>query len=187
MRRLTYLIVLAGAIAACSVSAGALTLDQVLVETWVGTGANQAMLVIDFGSASFAFGYRFDGSATGYDMLSTTADHTDLDITVDTSWGSPFITGISYNGYSGYYDAENWQTSNWWEYWTSTDGEAWTSSWVGCGDRTLADGAWDGWTWSPPWPAVGTAPDVPLVPEPSCLIATCSLVGLAVGRLLRRR
>ncbi|MGC8861299.1 MAG: hypothetical protein ACP5R5_00840 [Armatimonadota bacterium] len=187
MKKLATLMLIGGIIATCSVPAGALTFDQVLIESWCGTGSNQAVLVVDFGPASFAFGYRFDGPATGWDMLSTTADQTDLDITVDMTWGSPFITGISYHGYSGYYDSQNWQTSNWWEYWTSSDGETWSSSWVGCGDRALSDGAWDGWTWSPPWPATGTPPDVPVVPEPSSLNAICFLVGLAGVKLLRRK
>ncbi len=169
--------------------AQALTFDQVLVENWVGLGNSTAMLVVDFGPKSFAFGYRFDidNQPTGWDMLSAVADATDLDITVDMSWGSPFITGISYQGYSGYYDSQNWQTSSWWEYWTSTDGETWESSLLGAGYRTLGDGAWDGWTFSPPWPAQGTPPVVPLVPEPSTIGGVFPIIGLAVIRLLRRK
>lgn len=167
--------------------AQALTFDQVLVENWVGLGNSTAMLVVDFGPKSFAFGYRFENQSTGWDMLSAVADATELDITVDMSWGSPFITGISYQGYSGYYDSQNWQTSRWWEYWNSVDGETWSSSWVGCADRVLADGAWDGWTFSPPWPAQGAPPKVPLVPEPSTLGGAFPIIGLAVIRLLRRK
>lgn len=43
------------------------------IQNWTGTGANQAMLIIDWknGAApqSIAWGYRWDGAATGADML----------------------------------------------------------------------------------------------------------------------
>ncbi len=187
MRRPTLWVILAGMIALCAASAGALTFDQVLVETWVGTGANEALLVVDFGPASFAFGYRFDGQKTGFDMISDIAAATDLDFNDNTEYGGHLIDMFSYQGYYLSYDSHTWSNTHWWEYWTSPDGEAWASSWVGCGDRVLSNGAWDGWTWSPSWPEVGTAPDVPLVPEPSPLVAMCSFVGLAGAKLLRRK
>ncbi|MDH7601094.1 MAG: hypothetical protein QHI38_02995 [Armatimonadota bacterium] len=180
------LLVLAVLVLSTSVAHG-LTFDQVLVERWVGAGSSRALLVVDFGAKSFAFGYCFDGQQTGWDLIRTVADATELDVAVDMSWGSPFITGISYQGFAGYYDPQNWQTSRWWEYWNSADGETWASSWVGCSDRVLADGAWDGWTFSPPWPEQGTPPKVPLVPEPSTLGGAFPIIGLAVFKLLRRK
>ena len=43
------------------------------IEFWVGSGANQAALVLDWndgkGDESLAWGFRWDGSATGADML----------------------------------------------------------------------------------------------------------------------
>ena len=43
------------------------------ISNWVGTGSNQAALVVDFhnGQAgdSVVFGYRWDGTASGEDML----------------------------------------------------------------------------------------------------------------------
>jgi hypothetical protein len=185
-KRATY-VILAAALVACAAAAGALTFDEVLIETWVGAGSSDALMVIDFGLASFAFGYRFDGAKTGFEMANDIATATDLDIVDNTEYGGHLIDTFSYHGYYLSYDSHNWSDTHWWEYWTSPDGEAWTSSWVGCGDRVLTDGAWDGWTWSPAWPEVGTAPDVPLVPEPSSLVAMCSFVGLATGKLLRRK
>jgi hypothetical protein len=187
MKNLRKTLVIGCLLAIVAASSQALTFEQVLVQHWVGTGNNQALLVVDFGNESFAFGYRFDGQKTGWDLLTAVADATDLDVTVDMSWGSPFVVGMSYYGYSGYYDSQNWQTSNWWEYWNSADGETWSSSWVGCGDRILTDRAWDGWTFSPPWPQQGTPPRVPLIPEPSTLGSGLILVGLAVAQLLRRK
>lgn len=48
------------------------------ITNWVGTGANESALVIDWqdGGDALAWGYRWDGSATGLDMLTAieTAD-----------------------------------------------------------------------------------------------------------------
>jgi hypothetical protein len=38
-------------------------------EYWIGSGANKAVAIVDFGDDSFAFGYRWDGSSTVSDML----------------------------------------------------------------------------------------------------------------------
>lgn len=53
----------------CCFNASAITLDD--VEVWVGSGASQAGLVIDWadGSSPAVYGYRFDGSPTGEDMF----------------------------------------------------------------------------------------------------------------------
>ena len=43
------------------------------VDVWVGTGSNRAAFVVDWktssGTSSFIWGYRWDGAATGEDML----------------------------------------------------------------------------------------------------------------------
>jgi len=53
----------------CTTAASAITLDD--VEVWVGSGASQAGLVIDWadGSSPAIYGYRFDGSPTSEDMF----------------------------------------------------------------------------------------------------------------------
>lgn len=53
----------------CIHPAAAITLED--VEVWVGSGASQAGLVIDWadGSSPAIYGYRFDGSPTGEDMV----------------------------------------------------------------------------------------------------------------------
>ncbi|HOF17908.1 MAG TPA: PEP-CTERM sorting domain-containing protein [Phycisphaerae bacterium] len=57
-------------LAACSTTGWAYTFDQVSTEFWAGTGGSEAMCILDFGGGnSYAFGYRWDGDATGWDML----------------------------------------------------------------------------------------------------------------------
>ena len=62
-------ILLAAAGLSCTPAASAITLAD--VEVWVGSGASQAGLVIDWadGSAPAVYGYRFDASPTGEDMF----------------------------------------------------------------------------------------------------------------------
>ena len=146
------------------------------IQYWAGTGANQSGLVIDFhdGTAqqSFVWGFRWDGSATGYDMI------TAIDVaSVELSISSPsYITSVSFlddqgvnhsqvNGSFAVYPAD--YTS--WGYYIaggaatlfdsnppygpigtvnppgggSSIPTSWTASPSGTSDRTLADGSWD--------------------------------------------
>ncbi len=52
------------------------------IDYWVGTGSNEAALVVDFktssGDASYAWGYKWDGTATGEDMFRAIAGTTVL-------------------------------------------------------------------------------------------------------------
>jgi hypothetical protein len=145
-------------------------------------------MVVDFGEKSFAFGYNWDGVKTGKQMLIDIADATALDVSFGSKYG--LTQGISYGQYSLSYDSDTYDPDNpssWWEYWVSDDGQSWTSYWDGCSNRELVDGGWDGWGWSPPWPGVGSAPNAPIVPEPTSILALTSLIGLAAStRLLRR-
>lgn len=63
----TLLVVLPAAVQAGPVT----SLDD--VDVWVGTGSNRAAFVVDWrtgtGTSSFVWGYRWDGTATGEDML----------------------------------------------------------------------------------------------------------------------
>jgi hypothetical protein len=142
---------LAAALSALLLCAGAATagLDPfgsrlVDIEYWAGTGAQRAVLVVDFGpGVSYAFGYRFDGTKTGLDMLQAVSEAGGLSYTHNTEYGAPFVDSIRYMGrtmgaYRGYPD-------NWLCYYIGCDGANWTFSFVGAADRTLADGAWDGW------------------------------------------
>lgn len=167
-----------------SASAGyGLTFDQVDVEYWTGTGSNSAMLVVDYGQDSFLFGYRWDGEATGWDMISQIADGGPLDIT-SVSWGGAYtIEGISYSYNDVLYEAEPDWGNYYWGYWNSVDGLQWDPSNVGMSARQLQDGDWDGWSIEEA--VVSYIPlNPPQVPEPTTmlLLAAGSMVLLRQGK-----
>ncbi len=70
--------------ALCSVANAApyTSFDFSNIDYWVGTGDKQAALVVDFhtpgGDASYAWGYKWDGTATGEDMFRAIAGTTVL-------------------------------------------------------------------------------------------------------------
>lgn len=70
------------------------TLDN--IQLWVGTGSKRAALVIDFKAGpnpqSLAWGYRWDGTATGEDMLRAIAGSNDAGLRS----GLQFFTGFGY-------------------------------------------------------------------------------------------
>jgi hypothetical protein len=82
------------------------TFDDIVL--WTGTGSNQAGLVIDFHDGktkqSFVWGFRWDGQATGSEMISAIADaDTNLSIQIGGTLGSGFfLTQVSY--FDGVFD-----------------------------------------------------------------------------------
>ena len=182
------------------------TFDQVAVEQWAGSGANEAMCVIDFGGGNnYAFGYRWDGPATSEDMLVDLDAQTNL--TIDYSYHPTYgfgLDGISYQGHSivvspfwdPYYPAFWWSghaaydedlyDDNWNYIGTVThpaaagDGENWLYAPLGASSRELADGVWDGWTQGENWVA-----DPPATPTPEPM--TAAMMAVAAAFFVRRR
>ena len=159
--------------------------SEVAIEYSAGSGANQAVTVLDFGDDSYAFEYRWDGSATGIDMILALDAAGPLEVTTQDFGFGLFVDTITYESLvmgGGY-------PTNWIGYFISTDGEVWTESTLGASDRALTDGDWDGWArqFSDPFPdPLASIPQTPLaltVPEPTSLL----LMTGALGLLLRRR
>ncbi|HPQ70576.1 MAG TPA: hypothetical protein PKW95_15735 [bacterium] len=127
--------------------------DDYDVTYWAGTGANEAVLVVDWGSVTMMWGYRWDGSATGQDMMAA-IDEASERFYAEYLYGGAAVYGIGWDadgdGFSktdadDYYE-EGW-SSGYWSYWLSTDGRTWSYSSVGFAGRTLSNGCWDGWSW----------------------------------------
>lgn len=165
---LAALIVLA---AACT---GANAFSFADITYWVGSGSNQAALVIDWNDGiqpvSLAWGYRWDGSATGYDMFKAIVDADPyLSVNYDNR-GGLVVFGIGYDvdrdgyayvpgddetGHAADADdhyKEGWMTAGYWSYNiidnredfcnTSTD---WGWSAEGFRIRPLVNNSWDWW------------------------------------------
>ena len=145
------------------------------VEYWGGSGSNEAIVVVDFhatGGDSYAFGFKWDGSATGYDALVA------IDVAGALDFEATYYSGSGYFIDNFYYNNVSGDQSYYWQYFTSSDGVVWNSSAAGMSDRTLTVGDWDGWYngFDP-----GVSPTTP-IPEP----VTIALLALG-GLLLRRR
>ncbi len=159
------------------------------VSYWVGSGSNQAVFVVDYNDGfnphSYAWGYRWDGSATGADMLNAIdADDSGLFMGLSGSGATAFLD-------SSTYDANHDSTINhiggswpsgWWAYFTKDDETTtWASSWIGMGERQLVNGSWDGWSY-----VVGTGWDSFPPTEPTAAQAVpepLTMVGLGIGAL----
>ncbi len=187
------------------------------IEFWVGAGSNRAGFVIDWNDGpspqALAWGYRWDGQATGWDMLTaivgqtdiyTYDEHGEVDSITTITGADPHLTarmtdfgwGTMVDGFA--YESDDLShpptTTDWWSYWTSEDGVVWDSAMVGMTDRILADGDWDGWgfelnntSWDaanpPENPAPAPSAGSPPVPEPAGLAG----LGLALTAILRGR
>jgi len=154
-------------------SAFAYDIDDVLIESWAGSGDSDVLFVVDFWpydgqDDSFAFGYRFDEPfITGLDLLyDLHAD--DNGLTFAESGG--FVTDIWYTtGDTTYHTGSSWPDS-WWGYSLSEDfGESWYFASTGPAGRRLYSGDTDGWLGLPGDDWTST-PITPLVPEPASLV-----------------
>lgn len=138
----------------------------------VGSGANQASLLVNFGDgAVYTFGVLFNGTTTGIGLFDLIEAETSLTTVRQTFGSDTFIDGISFDGHSniGFGGGENW-----WHYWTMDTPPTWDVSFISASSRVIEDGDSDGWVYGN-----ANAP----VPEPSAVLL---LAGGAVLMLRRR-
>jgi len=182
-----------------TVGAAAFTFDS--ITQWTGTGPLRAALVIDWKvgptPTSLAWGYRFDGTRTGIDMVTDVAASDPrlfLEIT-QYSFGKA-ITALGYDRDGDGFDRldssdlyqSGFESVGYFAYYLDgTPGSVlpnpWAESGTGGEGRTLTDGSWDGWSWAPGFSA--SAPSTPTaVPEPGTIVALA--VGITAMRRRRR-
>ena len=186
------------------------------IEYWVGTGENEAAFVVDWNDGiepqSLAWGYRWDGTATGEDMfMEIVTTDSDLYAKVSSvsgaalyglgydldgdgfglSDGTSFTDGIAVTDASDTatavdaddHYAEGWYSAGYWGYWLSDDGTNWGFASTSMSGRTLTDGAWDGLSWAPLYDATAPSEPIAAVPEPMSMV----LFGLGILAAFRRR
>lgn len=189
MNRTLIAIVLALALIPGLAMAQPWTAADIALSGTAGSGSNASYLVVDFGSASYAFNYLWNtpqtGTVTGADLIGALSDQATgvpgLSY-AGTVWPDMGLAVDSF-GYDGHSGVSNYPDP-WWNYWTGAAGGTQESSGVGCSSRELSNGSIDSWVFSTDWTQ---APNIPGVPEPSSLLALCSLIGLVgSARLLRR-
>ena len=176
----------------------------------IGSGDNLSVLVIDFNNASgssFAWGYRWDGEATGADLLAAVAA-ADSNLLIDSN---TFLNDVSYFDGSAQSSAQgSSDTGNFWSYFIAggsaetfdasfnpagqvavsgagiTLPDSYTQSTSGTAGRLLENGSWDAFSFGPfPTPPSSGAPFAAAVPEPS--VTGLVAVFFVFGGLRRKR
>ena len=161
------------AAAAATLAAGNATRADLIT---VGSGVNQAELVIEFSSGALftfevLFGMEPTDTVTGLGLFDIVESETTLTTNRQDFGGSIFIDGITFSGHSdiGFGGGEDW-----WHYWTmDADASEWSTSFLAANQRLLSDGDTDGWVY-------GKAAPPGIVPEHG------TFVGLLAGALLLR-
>lgn len=197
--------------AACLHAGVVSSFDDILL--WTGSGSNRAALVVDFHDGqtrqSFVWGFRWNGSATAFDML-TAIDSAWPELTLDSR---SFVNEIQYTtGLESHSQAADWIAQSWGYYvagGTATQFSndppygptgtltvpgggislptLWTISPAGSADRQLADGSWDAFsfgafdtqTYEHLMPPSSVA--YAAVPEPSVALLGCLAGGLLLS------
>lgn len=80
-------------------SANVMDFDDLVI--WAGTGSNEAALVVDWrdGQSSLAWGFRWDGAATGEDMMrAIVAEDDDFYAAINNTFAfGNFVSGLGYD------------------------------------------------------------------------------------------
>ena len=108
------------------------------VDSWIGEGSKEAMLVIDWNDGtepvSMAWGYRFDGEVTAEQML---ADISETDAYLEITMSGGFLNDIMYESEELTHSGIGGEP-DWWSTWNRTDSTLWQMN-DGLG-KVLTDG-----------------------------------------------
>ncbi len=164
------------------------------IQYWVGTGSNQAAVVIDFNDGqsprSYVWGFRWNGTATGETALRAIVNaDVALDAVIDNfSFGASLNTAsylpLTGGGYRHSRAQDFGAGEVYWSYWTSVnESSTWGFASTGMSDRVLTNGAVDGWAFSNPgYNAVAPTTPVAAVPEPLTMLGLATGLGLLIRR-----
>lgn len=176
------------------------------ITTWAGAGSNQAAFVVDWNDGvtpeSLVWGFRWEGSATGLDMINGImavdpklsrvigggGPNTIFGLGYDTDGDGLPLTGsgeFKVPADPGDHYREGWFSAGFWGYYVGSGEQipAWGFGGGSFISASLTNQDWHGLSYAPGFN--GDAPSVPSnpVPEP----ATLAAVGLGALALLRRR
>jgi len=129
------------------------SVEAALVASYaIGSGSSTSFVQFEFANSNaYLYEVRYDGALFGDDLLAIIAAAQPgyfgyeiqsfafgdvlLGVTIGTDTNTGFGTPPDYLDY--------------WHYWTrESDGEGWTESWTGFGDRAVSNGSWDGWVFN---------------------------------------
>ena len=162
-------------------AAHAQTFTPLLTAT-VGTGSEETFLALDFNdgtpNSSYAFGYKYDGTKSGADLLNALASS---GLATQYIFNGKAVNGFTFGGHS----EAGFTQDNYWAYYKGSDGLNWKYAPVGVAGP-LTNGGWDGWSWT-----LGGNPAPPVtpaaVPEASSALSLSVLALLGLGALAVRR
>jgi hypothetical protein len=169
------------------------------VQDIAGTGTNQALLEVDFGTSaqSFLFGYEWNASASpnGRDILVALQANNDGLTFTDTYYASfdeHLLNTLSYNTLQPPDDYPN----DFWLYFTSTDGQTFAEADYGYDAVPVTNGGFFAWAlqtsdpnediYSPPYLPPSLTPAA-IVGTPAPEPATLTLAGVTLLTLAHRR
>lgn len=161
--------------------ANAQTFTPLLTAT-AGSGSEESFLTIDFKDGTqndnYAFGYKYDGTKTGVDLLNAFASD---GLMTQYIYNGAAVNGFTFNGHS----EAGFGNSGYWAYYSGPDGQQWKYASTGVRGN-ITDGGWDGWSWA--LNSVATPPITPAaVPEASSVVSLGLLLGLGVVALRRKK
>ncbi len=206
MRKVVGILLSLGAVSALALPVGASTFtlngQTYTTQYNTGTGPDHALMVLEYGSTNYDFGYSFSGSPTGFDMLTAVAAASGGNMTIQDEFfqfdplpapAVPYIEAIDYLSNQPVYNYPDDPTSpgfSWFGYFNADGGGDWANLQLGAESRFLADGSADDWVYQDvsadadfnpvAMPTVAIA--VP-TPEPASL----SVLGIGAVALLSRR